>query len=79
MICYIYFLEHYEKYQLSFEKAGAIALTVFGKMWEKGTCGTNLVFWWPSSRSSSSVAFKSHLMFFREYYNYNYLDVFINV
>lgn len=42
VICYVYFLEHYEEYQLSFESAGAIALPVFGKIWAKGACGTDL-------------------------------------
>lgn len=41
MICSIYFLEHYEEYQLSFGNAGALALPVFGKTWEKGTCDTD--------------------------------------
>lgn len=43
VICYIYFLEHYEEYQLAFGNAGVLALPVFGKIWEKGTCGTHLV------------------------------------
>lgn len=32
-----------------------------------------------SSRNSSSIDFKSCFMFFREYYNDNYPDVFVNV